>query len=88
MYSSHLKVKYICPILIMWLLIYLDKPKELELRHYIGFQEFWSVHHFLFLFSSEKKISLYSNSIVEVIVTFAVLLELMLSGKETMGESV
>lgn len=72
----------------MWLLIYLDKPKELELRHYIDFQEFWSVDHFLFLFSSEKKVSLYSNSIVEVIVTFAVLWELMLSGKKTMGESV
>lgn len=39
----------------MWLLIYLDKPKALELRYYIGFQEFWSVDHFLFLFSSGKK---------------------------------
>lgn len=46
-------MNYVCPILIMWLLIYLDKPKALELRYYIGLQEFWSVVHFLF-FSGKK----------------------------------
>lgn len=34
-------------------MIYLDKPKALELRYYIGLQEFWSVVHFLF-FSGKK----------------------------------
>lgn len=43
---------------------------------------------FYFLFFSEKNVSLYSTSIVEVIVTFAVLWDLMLSGKENMGESI
>lgn len=81
-------MNYVCPILIMWLLIYLDKPKALELRYYIGLQEFWSVDHFLFLFFSGKNVSLCSTIMVEPIVTFAILQELMLSGKENTEESV
>lgn len=32
----------------------LDKLKVFELGYHTGFQEFWSVDYFLFLFSSEK----------------------------------